>query len=149
LGRTGLVRHASIDRRGALMGTVLAAAALVPSALMVWVDSSTHPQAASAYLSAGHILLGILGPFAIVVLATLGAYATASWRKKYLAMSIILGPCTFARPMIATAAAVVAALSSGRWAAAVAIALATSGLLLIEPVMGLRWRVRSELALSN
>lgn len=149
LGRTGLVRHASIDRRGAAIGTLLAAVALAPSAVVVWVDSSGQPQAASAYLSAGRILLSVLGPFAVLVLAALGAYAAVSWRKKYLAMSMILGPCTFARPMIATAAAVAAAVGSGRSEAALAIAMATAGLLLIEPAMGLRWRVRSEPVLSE
>jgi len=146
LGRTGLIRHHKLDRRGAAAGTALAALALIPPGMLVWADFATHfatHPVRRDYLRAGHVLLVVLLPFAAVVLAALTAYAALGWRRKYLAMAVILGPCTLARPWVACAAGAAGAAAGGRSQTAAAIALATVGLLVIEPTLGLWWRRRS------
>jgi len=143
LGRTGLINHKAIDRRGAAVGTAIAALILIPCTAISLHDLATDEHAASAYLRAGHVMLTVFIPFAVVVLAALAAYATLNWRKKYLAMAVILGPCTFARPIVAGAAAIAGAAVSDRVETTVAIAVATIGLLCIEPLMGMRWNIRT------
>lgn len=142
LGRTGLIRHRGLDRQGAAEGAVLAIVVLIPPAAVVHADFAAHAVSRD-YLRAGHAMLVILLPFASVVLIALAAYAVLNWRRKYLAMAVILGPCTLARPLVAGAAGTVGALAGGRAGVTVAIALATVGLLSIEPMLGLRWHRRS------
>ena len=84
-------------------------------------------------------MLTVYGPYAILVLAALGCYLTLGWRQRYLASSLILGPLTLLRPVVAVAGAVFGALAGSGPAVAVSIGLAAAAVLAVEPLAGRLW----------
>ena len=61
------------------------------------------------------------------------------WTLKYLASAVILGPFTFARPLVAVAGAVAGALSGADAVVTTTIVLATAAVLTVEPLAGRLW----------
>jgi hypothetical protein len=62
--------------------------------LLVCADAVARPAHLGDYARAGTAMLAIYGPYALLVLIALACYATLSWRLRYLAAALILGPCT-------------------------------------------------------
>ena len=44
--------------------------------------------------AAGRAMLGVYLPYGLVVLLAIGAYMTLSWRTRFLASALLLGPLT-------------------------------------------------------
>ncbi len=85
-------------------------------------------------------MLAILMPYALAVGIALAAYALLDWRRKYLAIAIVLGPFTLIRPAVAIAAAIWGLLHAPSTAAATATVLATAAVLTVEPLENRRFR---------
>ncbi|MDN5717418.1 MAG: hypothetical protein L0G89_09300 [Janibacter sp.] len=64
------------------------------------------------------------------------AILTLSWRWRYLATALVLGPMTWLRPVAAVAAGVAGALAAPGWGAGGAVLLCVGGVLLVEPLVG-------------
>ena len=135
-GRSGLIHHQPQDRRSAALGLVAVLILLIPAggSFLVAVMALGTPWA--AYLSAGRAMLAVLLPYASIVGLALAAYGLLSWRKRYLAMAIILGPCTLIRPVVAVGAVIAGALASGRWTAACTLVLGLIAVLTVERLVG-------------
>jgi uncharacterized SAM-binding protein YcdF (DUF218 family) len=103
------------------------------------VDVATRPDRVAAYAPAGLAMLAIDGTYGVVVLGALACYLTMSWRKRYLASAVLLGPLTLARPAIALlGGAVGAVVSHDALTTAFAIA-AVAAILAVEPAAGRIW----------
>jgi hypothetical protein len=139
VGRTGLIAHGAADRLAARRGVALALLALSPVIAGVSVDVATRPDRVAAYAPAGLAMLAIDGTYGVVVLGALACYLTMSWRKRYLASAVLLGPLTLARPAIALlGGAVGAVVSHDALTTAFAIA-AVAAILAVEPAAGRIW----------
>ncbi|GGU16717.1 hypothetical protein [Nocardioides albus] len=136
-GRSGLVDHAHEDHVGMLRGVRLFPW-LSSAAVGVLAIDLLLGQDLEAYVSAADLFLLIIAPFAAVVLLALAAYGILRWELRYLASAIILGPCTFLRPYVVTAAAIVVIVRAGEVSVAVAATLAVIGVLAVEPVLDRR-----------
>lgn len=142
VGRTGLIDHRDADRRAAVRGLGLLAL-MLPAVVVVLGDLAlagrARPERMAVFRAAGEGMLLVYGPYGLVVLAALGIYSALSWRVRYLAAAVILGPFTLIRPLIAVAGAVVAVAITRDAGVAVAAALAVVGVLLAEPLAGRLW----------
>ncbi|MBO0830495.1 MAG: oxidoreductase [Actinobacteria bacterium] len=139
VGRTGLVSHRQSDYQAARRGAVLVCALLAPAIAAVCADALSHPADLQDYTRAGTAMLAVYGPFALLVLTALACYAALSWRLKYLASAVILGPCTLLRPVIVLAGGAVGLAHSPSPAVATAVVLSVSAVLAVEPVAGRLW----------
>lgn len=134
-GRTGLVDHAHEDGAGMRRGVVVFAMLSLPALAFLGIDRGLLQHGVDAYVSAADTFLLAIAPFAAVVLLALAAYGALRWELRYLASAIILGPCTFLRPYVVVAAAVVAVVRSGEVGVAVAAGLAVVAVLAVEPIL--------------
>lgn len=137
LGRDGRVDHRAADRRGALRGVSVLAVLLVPVTGLAAVLARDVP--AGQLAGAATCLLAVYLPFAVVVAGGLIAYRLSPWRDRYLALVLLLGPFTWARPVVALAGPVVLACRDGGGAVDVALAGGVLAALAVEPVVGLLW----------
>jgi hypothetical protein len=138
-GRSGLVRHRPADviasRRGLLLGALL----LAPVAAVIVADTAARPVRAELYSQAARAMLAVYLPYGLVVLLALAAYLTLSWRRRFLASALLLGPLTLVRPMVAVVGAG-AAYGATRDLAVGFVSLAAVGAVLaVEPIAGRRW----------
>lgn len=138
-GRTGLVRHRDTDLRSAVRGTLLVSVLLSPTAALS-AGALTADRQEAHFVAAGQWMLWILTPYAAVVTVALIAYAILSWRLKYLAMAMVLGPLTLIRPAVAVAAGAAGMAAGSSWLVATAVALSVAAALAVEPLMNRRWR---------
>lgn len=121
----------------------MACALLAPVIAAVCADAYIHPGHLGDYTRAGTAMLAIYGPYALLVLIALACYATLSWRLRYLASALILGPFTLLRPgsaILGTAAGVAA---SHDTAVAMAAILSVIAVLAVEPLAGRLWYARN------
>lgn len=138
-GRSGLVQHRRADvlasRRGLALGVLL----LAPVGAVIVVDVAVRPDRLDHYIAAGRAMLAVYLPYGLVVLLALAAYATLSWRRRFLASALLLGPLTLVRPVAALVGA-----GAAWWAirdltiAALSLA-AVVAVLAVEPIAGRRW----------
>jgi hypothetical protein len=115
---------------------------LAPVIAVVCDDAFAHPARLVVYTRAGAAMLAIYGPYALLVLVALTAYATLKWELKYLASAVILGPLTLLRPVIAILGVVPAGVSSNDLAVTIAAALSVVAVLAVEPLAGRLWYAR-------
>jgi hypothetical protein len=138
-GRSGLVRHFRADvlasRRGLALGVLL----LAPLGAVIVADAVVRPDRLDHYLAAGRAMLAVYLPYGLVVLAALAAYATLSWRRRFLASALLLGPLTLVRPVIALAGAGAACWATRDLTIAALSLAAVVAVLAVEPVAGRRW----------
>lgn len=144
-GRSGLVDHSVEDRDGMLRGAVLFALLACPAIVVLCLDLGIRGQGVDAYATAASVFLLVITPFAVVVLLALAAYGVLRWELRYLASAMILGPCTFVRPYVVAAAAVVAVAQAGEAGIALAAVLAVVAVLAVEPILDVRSRIRGAL----
>ena len=142
-GRTGLISHRQSDCRAAARGAVLAGALLAPVIAVVCADVLLHPARLDDYVGAGTAMVAVYGPYALFVLIALACYATLSWRLRYLASALILGPLTLLRPAVAVLGAGLAAVLSNDLVVAAAAGLSAIAVLAVEPLAGRLWYARS------
>jgi hypothetical protein len=102
-----------------------------------------RPAHLGDYARAGTAMLAIYGPHALLALIALGGYATLSWRLRYLAAALILGPCTLLRPAVAILGAALGAALSNDMVAAAAAGLSAIAVLAVEPLAGRLWYPRN------
>lgn len=133
-GRSGLIDHADDDRAGMLRGVRLFSW-LSAAAVVAFVVDLVLGRDLEAYVAAADLFLLVIAPFAIVVLLALAAYGMLRWELRYLASAIILGPCTFLRPYVVAAAAVVVIVRAGDVSVAVVATLAVIAVLAVEPIL--------------
>lgn len=141
-GRTGLINHRQSDQQAARRGAGLACVLLAPVIAVVCTDVFVHPARLDDYTRAGIAMLAVYGPYALLVLIALACYATLSWRLKYLASALILGPFTLLRPGIAILGAALAVALSNETAVTTAAGLSVIAVLAVEPLAGRLWYVR-------
>lgn len=139
VGRTGLVRHVTADRRASVRGALLGAGLLLPAAVVWKVAIRSEADRPDDLRRACDIVLAVLSPYAAVVLLALAAYAVLGWRQKYLASALILGPFTLLRPAAAALAAGYGVWRSDSAAVVAVIALGTVAVLAVEPLAGRLW----------
>jgi hypothetical protein len=139
VGRSGLIDHRAEDRRAARRGAVLAAILLTPAAAVACADTLIDPPRTGIYLHAGKAMLAVYAPYGLAVLAALAVYATLSWRKRYLASAIILGPFTLLRPVVAVLGAGLAVAVTCDAPVAIVATLAVLGVLAVEPAADRLW----------
>jgi hypothetical protein len=138
-GRTGLIRHRRQDVVAHLRGLAVSAALLTPVAAVVLADVLMRPDRWDAYLRAGHAMLVLYLPFGAIVLAGLAGYALLSWRRRFLATALILGPFTFARPFVAVAGLGLAARAGSDLLVTATATAAVAAALAVEPVLDRWW----------
>lgn len=133
-GRSGLIDHAHADRVGMLRGVHLFPWLSLPALAVLAIDLFLG-QDLQAYGSSADLFVLIIAPFAVIVLVALAAYGILRWELRYLASAIILGPCTFLRPYVVSAAAVVVIVRAGEVSVAIAATLAVIAVLAVEPIL--------------
>jgi hypothetical protein len=75
----------------------------------------------------------------VVVLGTLACYLTMSWRMRYLASAVLLGPLTLARPAIALLGGALGAIVSHDALTTAFVIAAVAAVLAVEPAAGRIW----------
>lgn len=138
-GRTGLIDHRVSDRVAARRGGLLACGLLALIAVLASADLWHGHASLAAYTRAGLAMLVVYGPYGMVVLAALGVYSLLSWRLRYLATALILGPFTLLRPAVAVAGGVAAVVAGRDPGVGVCAGLAVVAMLAVEPAAGRRW----------
>jgi len=139
VGRTGLIDHRAADRLAARRGVALALLALTPVVAGICVDVAARPDRMPAYAHAGLAMLAVDGTYGVVVLGALACYLTMSWRKRYLASAVLLGPLTLARPAIALLGGALGAIVSHDPLTTAFVIAAVSAVLVVEPAAGRIW----------
>jgi hypothetical protein len=139
VGRTGLIRHRTSDRRAARRGAGLAAVLLAPAVLVACGGALADHSQAEVFRRAGELMLEVYAPYGLVVIVALVAYATLGWRERYLASAAILGPLTLLRPAIAILGAGLAVGVTRDLAVALSVILAVLAVLTVEPVADRLW----------
>ena len=138
-GRTGLIDHRAADWTGARRGVTLVLLLLAPVITGVSADVGGRPGHAAAYTRAGEAMLAVDGAYGVIVLVTLACYLTLGWRQRYLAIAVLLGPLTLARPGIAVLGGALAVIA-GRDAPTAAFTIAAViAVLAVEPAAGRIW----------
>lgn len=127
VGRSGLVDHRAEDLRAQVRGLVLVALLLVPAAACALVEPGEAVEAGTA-------MLLVYGPYGALALLALAAYGTLGWRRRFLAMALILGPLTLVRPFVAVAGGVLGVLATDAGTARTAVVLAVVAVLAVGPV---------------
>lgn len=138
-GRTGLISHRRSDYQAGWRGAGLAGALLAPVMAVICADVLIHPGRLDDYVGTGTAMLAVYGPYALLVLIALACYATLSWRLRYLAAALILGPFTLLRPAVAILGAALGAALSGNIVVAAAAGLSAIAVLAVEPLAGRLW----------
>jgi len=139
LGRTGLVDHSATDREAAWYGARLVAISMLPAVGAFALDLTLSHRPTSQYVEAGGTFLVLLAPYAVLVILALIGYAVTDWHRKYLASALILGPFTLWRPYYVLAAATLAALRVSDLTVTGTAILATTAVLLVEPIANRRY----------
>jgi len=139
VGRTGLIDHRAADRLAARRGVALALLALAPVVAGICVDVAARPDRMPAYAHAGLAMLAVDGTYGVVVLGALACYLTMSWRKRYLASAVLLGPLTLSRPAIALLGGALGAIVSHDPLTTAFVTAAVSAVLVVEPAAGRLW----------
>ena len=139
VGRTGLIDHRAADWIGARRGVALALLLLAPVIAGVSADVTARPDRTAVYTRAGSAMLAVDGAYGVVVLGALACYMTLSWRKRYLASAVLLGPLTLLRPVIAAISGVTAAIVSHDGLTAAFGIAAVSAVLAVEPAASRIW----------
>jgi len=112
---------------------------LVPVVVVVLLDTVLRHSRWQTYRVAGEAMLTVYLPYAALVLIALAAYVLLNWRHRFVAMALILGPFTLARPVVALTGALVAAWwTRDVMAAGLALAAAVA-VLTVEPAVGRLW----------
>jgi hypothetical protein len=138
-GRTGLVDHRRDDVEASLRGLALAGVLLLPVVLVAAGDVVAYPERLDLYVSAGRVLLTVYLPYAGLILGALACYRLLAWRRRFLASSLILGPFTLARPLVALGGAAAAGLAAGDPVVGTVALVAAAAVLAVEPVADRRW----------
>jgi hypothetical protein len=138
-GRTGLINHRRHDQEAARRGAWLAGVLLGPAVALIGGDALAHPARLADYTRGEAAMLAIYGPYALLVLVALAAYATLTWELKYLASAVILGPLTLLRPAIAILGVIAAGVASNDLTVTIAAALSVIAVLAVEPLAGRLW----------
>jgi hypothetical protein len=136
VGRTGLIRHRTQDRQAARSGLNLLVTLLLPAAAVVAVDLLAHPARVATYRHAGHAMLEVCLPYGLLVLLALAGYLTLSWRRRFLASALLLGPLTLIRPLVAIAGGAAACWTTHDVTVTLVALLATCAVLLVESLTG-------------
>ena len=131
-GRTGLVRHRAEDVRAHLRGFLLVVALLVPAALVALLEPADGVRAARA-------MLLLYAPYGALVLLALAAYASLPWRLRFLAMALVLGPFTLARPLVAVAGGAFGLVAADATSTRVAVGLAVLAVLAVPRLADRLW----------
>lgn len=127
VGRSGLVDHRAEDARAQVRGLVVVAALLVPAIACALVEPDDAVEAGTA-------MLLVYGPYGVLALLALASYGTLGWRRRFLAMALILGPLTLVRPFVAVAGGVLGVLEADAGTAHAAVVLAVVAVLGVGPV---------------
>lgn len=138
LGRDAHLDARALVRTGARRGAVAGGLVVVAVAVAALIGS-TDPAVGSELVGAGVRALVVLGPFGLVAAAGFVGYLGPSLDARCLAVAVVLGPCTLARPAVLVIAA-----AAGGWTAsgsvrAVAL-LGAVALVAVEPLLGRRAR---------
>ena len=96
------------------------------------------------WTAAGVAMLAVYLPYGALVLLALAAYLTLSWRRRFLASAVLLGPLTLLRPLLAVAGLAWACLEARDAMVALVAAGATTAVLLVEPLAGRRHAARAD-----
>ena len=141
-GRNGRIRkrayHLVAMRRGLAAGVTL----LSSQAAFLAVVLVTAPHPADRYAGltqAGTTMLWILGPYAALVLASIGGHALLPRAPATFLILLGLGPFTLIRPWLTVAAGATAAWTASDPAIAVCALLAATSVLTVEPWVQRRW----------
>lgn len=137
-GRLGLVRHVRNDVIASVRGLTIGLVLLGPVMVVVGIDVLLDGERLDVYGTAGGRMLAVYLPYAMLVLVALAVYGTLSWRRRFLATALLLGPFTLLRPLVATGGAVAGA-TAGDGRATVLAALAVVAVLAVEPLVGRCW----------
>lgn len=139
LGRTGLIHHLRRDRQASAGGVALVIILLAPAGVVAALDIAGGGSG-HEYGEAAAAMLEVLAPYASAVALALVAYAVLDWRRRYLAMALVLGPFTLARPIVALAALAVGLGHAHGLAMTTVLLLGTVAVLAVESIAGLAWR---------
>jgi hypothetical protein len=142
VGRTGLIDHRAADWLAGRRGAALAIAGLLPVIVAVTADVLLRPARVGIYARAGNGMLAIYLPYGLIVLAALTVYLTLSWRKRYLAAAVILGPLTLLRPAVAVLGGALAAIASRDPVASACAVLSIIAVLGVGPTADRIWYAR-------
>lgn len=137
-GRNARIHKRAYHARAAFRGLLGGVAGLVVVALLLLPPLAATPDAAARYaelVRAGTRLLGVLLPFAALVVTTLVAYWLLPMRESTFVVLVGLGPFTLVRPVVVVAGAVWAATGSADWLVWVGSAAAAVCVLAVEPVV--------------
>lgn len=137
-GRTGLIRHRAADRAAARRGVRLLAVLLAPALVVAGADVLARSGRLPLYEQAGAAMLAVYAPYGALVLLALAGYLTLSWRRRFLASAVLLGPLTLLRPAVAVTGLVLAVLSARDLLVGLVAFAATFAVLLVEPLAGRR-----------
>lgn len=115
--RAAAGRNPRLFLRAYYRASMLRAAALATAVIVVFLLAALglralHPPAFEQLVRAADAMVLVYGAYAVVVLAALALYLTASFDLGILATVLVLGPFTLARPVVIAAGALVAALST-------------------------------------
>ena len=138
-GRTGLVRHQREDIVAALRGLARAALLLTPVVAVAVADAANDAHRVDVYRGAVAGMLAVYLPYGVLVFLALAAYLTLSWRNRFLASALLLGPLTLARPLVALGGAAVAGWESRDVTASLLAFSAVIAVLAVEGLVGRRW----------
>jgi hypothetical protein len=127
---------------------VLLALLLLPAGVVIVVDVLAHPGRLATYRLAGEAMLEVYLPYGALVLLALAGYLTLSWRHRFLASALLLGPLTLLRPLVAAAGAATACWASHDVAVSLVALVAMGAALLIEPLVG-RTYARQQAAVAR
>ena len=87
-------------------------------------------------------MLVVYLPYGAVVTGTLLVFPALTWRLRFLATALLLGPLTLARPAVAAGGAAAAVLAVPHRSVAVVAGLAVAGAVAVEPACGRLWYSR-------
>jgi len=104
------------------------------------VDVVARGERLELYREAGAAMLAVHLPYGVLVLLALAAYLTLSWRRRFLASALLLGPLTLLRPLVAVSGLVLATWAGHDLLVGLVAAAATSAVLSVEPLADRRWR---------
>ncbi|WP_114202433.1 hypothetical protein [Janibacter anophelis] len=130
-GRTGRLPSRRRDLRAHLAGLGVGSLLLAPPVVLGLLTTTGEERAEIARAGVlGSLWLSVPTVVALLVLLTL------SWRWRYLATAVVLGPMTWLRPVAALAAGVAGVLAASGAVTRVAVLLATAAVLAVEPLLG-------------
>jgi len=138
-GRTGLVNRGRLDAIAASRGVFVLA---VAEAILIVVLAFGKPSSSGLpeqFDRAGRAMLSVYIPFAVVIILGLLAYFTLSWRRRFLAVAVLLGPLTLLRPLIAIGGLVLAVASTGSAFIRLTFVAAVCTCLIVEPTCEHLW----------